>query len=538
MSDRASKLGLLITLCAFSLLLGGSLAARASAAPAPGEVETLAASPVRLTGVTIGPRTNLIYALENGGTKSFRYDASTNAWSELAEAPLNIGNNGGATYLNGKIYASATHNSEAIEVYDIAADSWSTIPNPLGEGTADITQAGEEIYMVHATNFVKYNPATEVKTTLANAPAFKGKNCEEGFEEWGGLQPYKGKIYGHQGNGCKGFAVYDIAGDSWSELPEVPLVEGEGEEGPVAGSALDPVTGTYFAYGPYGGHTLFKYDIATSSWSTFALPFDVDDGGLAYMAEAGRRGIYAVQGEEGTGFIRYVTREPAADLSVSETTSASSTPIGGEFTYTAQITNAGPDEAVNVTASIALPTNVSLIAATSSQGSCSGTTSVTCAVGSLASGAGATVTLRVKANAAGVGTLSTSVSSETQDPSAANNSAAATATIVVPAAAPSVLAPAPCVSTRSELIHWRSAKHVALKGIAITINGKLYARLSGHARSAKVSFQGRPAGKVAVKISGSTRGGKTYSTARIFHLCQTQRADAAPASLYLKRMAA
>jgi uncharacterized repeat protein (TIGR01451 family) len=320
----------------------------------------------------------------------------------------------------------------------------------------------------------------------------------------------------------------------------VPLVEGEEEEGPVAGSALDPVTGTYFAYGAYGGHTLFKYDIASGSWSTFALPFEVSDGGLAYMAEAGRRGIYAVQGEEGTGFIRYVTREPAADLSVSETASASSVPIGGELTYTAQITNAGPDEAVNVTATSALPPNVSLLAAASSQGSCSGTTSVNCAIGSLANGAGATVTLRVKVSAAGASTVTTSVSSETQDPSAANNSATATATAIASAAAPSVLAPAPapCVSTRSELIHWRSAKHVALKGIVITINGKLYARLSGHARSAKVSCKGRPAGKVAVKISGSTRGGKTYSTARIFHLCQTQRADAAPASLYLKRMAA
>ena len=33
----------------------------------------------------------------------------------------------------------------------------------------------------------------------------------------------------------------------------------------------------------------------------------LDDGGMAYVATPGLQGIYAVQGEQGTGFVRFVT---------------------------------------------------------------------------------------------------------------------------------------------------------------------------------------------------------------------------------------
>lgn len=537
MSAQSRVLVLLSGALLLLLLLGGAIASNAWAT-APGEAEVMASSPVPLTSLALDPTTDVIYALEFEGKKAYSYDAHTNVWTELPEAPINSGNNGGAAYLDGDIYSSSTSNSSTVEVYEVASGTWSTIANPLGDGTADITAVGGELYMVDATKFVKYNPTTEVTTTLADAPAFTGA----GFEPWGGLQPYDGKIYGDQGDGSRGFAVYDMASNTWTELPEVP-------EGTVAGSALDPTTGTYYAYGNYLGESLFEYDIATESWTTFTLPFRVNDGGLVYVALPGVQGIYAIQGQEGDQFVRYVTVEPSADLSTTDTASTSSAKIGEEFTYTMHVTNNGPSAATNAELSVVLPPDVSQLAATASQGSCSGTATVLCQLGTIFDEGTATVTIEVKATAGGAAASTATVSSETSDPLAANDSA--TATVTVESAAPQALntvastpttpasttaaAAARCSSARSETIHWKTLEGVRLKSVLITVNGTEYAKLAGGARSAKVSLAGRPAGTVVVVIAGRTKAGRLYTDERVYHPCEAQAGSAPAPSLYLTR---
>ena len=56
---------------------------------------------------------------------------------------------------------------------------------------------------------------------------------------------------------------------------------------------------------------------------------------------------------------------------------------GGELLYTLLITNNGPDNATGVVATNVLPAGVTLISATPSQGTCSGTTTVTCNLGAI-----------------------------------------------------------------------------------------------------------------------------------------------------------
>lgn len=291
-------------------LLGFLLAtAFASSAQAVPVFESRASSPVDLTAVTTDPGTGLVYAQQDGGTGFFVYDPRTNAWDELEPSPLSSGNNGGAAYLNGKIYIAYTGNESELAVYDIASDSWGTIENPLEAGTGNIAAGDGVLYMVVGFDFVEYDPVTEITTPLAEPPAFVSDRpeCEEGFEPWGGLQVVGGEIYGHQGNGCIGFAVYDIGLDEWFELPYPAEL---GEEGPVLGSAFDPVTNTYFTYGPYEGTTLYRYDLEGESWSTTTLPFEVDDGGMAYVALSGFEGVYMIQGESGTEFTRYGEPRP------------------------------------------------------------------------------------------------------------------------------------------------------------------------------------------------------------------------------------
>lgn len=406
-----------------ALLLVGAFAPSAQARVEG--FQALTPSSVDLTAFAADPGTGLLYAQENEGTSFFVYNPKTNVWTELAPAPVNSENNGGATFLNGKIYISYTENQNEIAVYDIASNSWTTIDNPLERGSGDITSGNGKLYIAVEREFFEINPATAIATPLAEPPAFPPTGCSgEGFEPWGGLQFDGTKIYGHQGNGCNGFGVYDIPTNTWQELPSVPEVE---EEGAVLGSAIDPVTNTYLTTGPYGGKTLYRYDIEAGTWSTGTLPFEVDDNGMAYVGLPGIEGVYLIQGESGVEFTRY-TEQNTTDLSVTKTAKVAKTATGGKITYSILVKNNGPERAGGVALSDPLPTGTSLISAATSQGTCTGTSPVSCSLGVLRSGASASLTIKVKAGF-GKFTNTATVSSQAVDANHANDSAKVVTTI-------------------------------------------------------------------------------------------------------------
>lgn len=427
-----------------ALLLAAAFAPGAQAQSS--SFQELAPSPADLTSVAADPATGLIYAQENNGSKYFVYDPRTNVWSELASAPLNSGNNGGAAYLAGKVYVSYTNNSSEIGVYDVATNTWTTIPNPLGEGTGDITSGDGFIYMVEQEGFVRYDPATGITTPLAEPPEFA--DGAEGFEPWGGLQFTGTKIYAHQGNGDNDFGVYDIPTNTWSELPQVPEIAGEGA---ILGSAWDPITNTYLTYGPYGGNTLFRYDIEAGSWTTGTLPFaEVEDGGMAYVGLPGIEGIYMIEGEGGTAFTRY-NEQNQTDLSTSMSAAVTSSTSGGEITYSIQVKNNGPERASGVVLSDAVPAGTKLVSASSSRGACG--PAVSCAIGVLPSGTGADVTIRVTA---GPGTVSNTatVASNALDTNPANDRATISSSVV----AASTVQPVKCVVPKLKGLRLKGAK--------------------------------------------------------------------------------
>lgn len=380
------------------MALLGLLLAAAFAPSAEAKVETfqgLASSPTPLTALVTDPGSGLIYAQENEGTRFFRYDPRTNGWSDLAEAPIDSGNNGGGAFLGGKIYIVYTEHADLLSVYDIGSNSWTTIDNPLEEGSANITAAGGKLYLAVDREFFSLDPATGNVTRLADPPKFDPAGCDEGFEPWGGLQVEGSKIYGHQGNGCTGFAVYDMAANSWQELPLTPEAAEDEEsdpEGAVAGSVINPLTSTYLTSGPYDGKALFRYDIEAGSWSTKALPFAVEDNGMAFSALPGFEGVYIIQGEEGTEFTRYGERN-LTDLSP---TMSAVVKKGGKITYSARISNNGPERAGGVVLSDPLPARTKLISAVTPQGTCVATSLLTCNLGVLPVGATAVVTIKLK----------------------------------------------------------------------------------------------------------------------------------------------
>ncbi len=110
-----------------------------------------------------------------------------------------------------------------------------------------------------------------------------------------------------------------------------------------------------------------------------------------------------------------------ADLSVTLSVSSAVVSVGEPFLAVATVTNAGPDEASGVAVSDALPDGLTLLSAMASVGSCAGSTTVSCALGDLKPGGIATVSLLVKATAAGEIKNSVSVDSKTTELDAADN---------------------------------------------------------------------------------------------------------------------
>ena len=253
--------------------------------------ELLPPSPAALTCVVADPSGRAIYAQQQAGTRFFRYRPENRAWEPLSPAPIYPGNNGGAALLGGTIFTTYNDWGSLLGVYDIATDSWSTRPHPLGGGTSNVASDGTRyLYFALGTRLVRYDPASQEQTELA-VPPFA-------FESWGGLAYSNGLLYGHAGNGRVEFATYDIAGDAWRLLPQLP-------GGAVLGAAIDPLAQEYAAVGPYYGTNLYRFSLIDETWSVSSLPFLVDDSGLAWLP--GRpSGLYIVQGERGAAFARLV----------------------------------------------------------------------------------------------------------------------------------------------------------------------------------------------------------------------------------------
>lgn len=127
---------------------------------------------------------------------------------------------------------------------------------------------------------------------------------------------------------------------------------------------------------------------------------------------------------------------PSADIVVFKS-GDETVALGGQITYTLSVYNAGPDEAVNVVLTDAIPANTTFVSASTDTGSVSfdGTT-VTVNVGTLAFDTTAIATLVVRVNEdTPRGTIisnTVSGTSDTFDPDSLNNSATALTTVTGP----------------------------------------------------------------------------------------------------------
>jgi uncharacterized repeat protein (TIGR01451 family) len=117
-----------------------------------------------------------------------------------------------------------------------------------------------------------------------------------------------------------------------------------------------------------------------------------------------------------------------ADVAVS-LSAPTTTSTGVNTTITVKVKNNGPNTAANLSLIDATPAGAIFVSATPSQGSCPGSAQLRCNLGSLTSGATATVALVVTPTSAGTLTDTAIVAAISADPNDANNIASSTTSV-------------------------------------------------------------------------------------------------------------
>lgn len=154
----------------------------------------------------------------------------------------------------------------------------------------------------------------------------------------------------------------------------------------------------------------------------------------------------------------------SADVSVVKSNGSSVAVTGAPFSYTINVANAGPSVATNVVVTDVIPAGLAFVNANASQGSCTGTTTITCNLGTLNSGASASITINTTVTAtSGTVTNTAVVTSSTADPNGGNNTSTT----------PSVPVTATAVSEIPTLSEWALIGLAMLLGIAAVVRVRM-----------------------------------------------------------------
>ena len=134
----------------------------------------------------------------------------------------------------------------------------------------------------------------------------------------------------------------------------------------------------------------------------------------------------------GAGRVDALAAAPDADLAIAKSDSPDPVALGGDLTYIITVTNSGPDAATSVVMSDTVLGLFNFGSASASQGSCSGSDTVTCELGTIANGANATVTIVVSPTTVGTLSNTASVTGNVIDPNTGNNTATEETTVNPP----------------------------------------------------------------------------------------------------------
>ena len=144
----------------------------------------------------------------------------------------------------------------------------------------------------------------------------------------------------------------------------------------------------------------------------------------------------------------FVSGTASANLAISKTASPNPATSQANMTYRITVTNNGPSPATNVILTDPLPAGPVLVSAVPPvNANCTGTTTITCNLNSIANGAVAIVNITITPQTAGQLTNTASVMANETDPDINDNSTTIQTTVNAPASGPSMLDPNLSVKT-------------------------------------------------------------------------------------------
>lgn len=142
-----------------------------------------------------------------------------------------------------------------------------------------------------------------------------------------------------------------------------------------------------------------------------------------------------------------VSNSVSADLGITQTVSPNPGLVNTSLALRIVVTNSGPAAASSVTVTDNLPAGLSVGSAGPSQGSCNSNANVSCALGNLASGASAVITIVATPTMTGSFSNTATVTATQTDPDNTDNSATLNFSVVQSATTPTVLDPHLSVQT-------------------------------------------------------------------------------------------
>ena len=173
-----------------------------------------------------------------------------------------------------------------------------------------------------------------------------------------------------------------------------------------------------------------------------------------------------------------VAQASVIDLSIVKVDRPDPVFVGADLTYTLTVRNLGPDTATNVRVADALPVATKFVSVRTSQGTCTGGPIVRCSLGTMASGARATITIVVRPTEPGVLIHSATVVGEQPEPNLTNNRSSAPTLVKGPFQPPVATCPVLTVQPRSLSVGRRGIVKVlvtdkgrGVRGVRILIKG-------------------------------------------------------------------
>jgi uncharacterized repeat protein (TIGR01451 family) len=197
------------------------------------------------------------------------------------------------------------------------------------------------------------------------------------------------------------------------------------------------------AVGGTGTVTCTALSVGVGAIASFPLVVKVNPGVAPGTVISNTASVSAISGDPSSAnnsvTTTVIVASPTqADVAILKTASPEPVNQGTNLSYTLQVTNNGPAVAQGVTASDPLPTQVSFVSVSTTQGSCSQTAgTVTCNLNSISVGGLVLITINVSASTFSSSTLASNtatVSAITSDPNPTNNSSTTITTIAAPTA--------------------------------------------------------------------------------------------------------